>query len=157
MKLTLGCGSKVQGEGWLNHDRARRLGVDLAFDLGIFPWPVKHLRGSVEHILAEDVLEHVPAHLTLAAMDECWTLLKDGGTMEIQVPIFGTYNHLADLTHCRGFHIESFDILDPETRLGRINPWYTTRRWKILEKRQDEPGQGFNLHFLLRKREKGTL
>jgi len=152
MKLSLGCGHKLQGAGWLNHDLTRRAGVQLAFDLAEFPWPVANLLGKIEHILANDVLEHIPAHLTLKAMDECWALLTPTGTMEIQVPIFGGRNHLADLTHCRGFSLESFDLLDPDTPVGKHNPWYTTRRWKILSRSQDEPGRGFNLHFLLQKR-----
>lgn len=152
MNLSLGCGHQLQGAGWLNHDRTPRPGINLAFDLAVFPWPVIHLHGKIQHILAEDVLEHIPAHLTLRAMDECWQLLTPTGTMEIQVPIFGARNHLADLTHCRGFSLESFDILDPDTRTGSKNPWYTARRWSILVRRQDEPGHGFNLHFTLRKR-----
>lgn len=152
MNLSLGCGRRIQPAGWLNHDRTKRPGVDLAFDLAIFPWPVAHLQGRIKHILAEDVLEHIPAHLTLRAMDECWGLLTPTGTMEIQVPIFGERNHLADLTHCRGFCLESFNILDPHTLTGSKNPWYTTRRWTITSRRQDEPGHGFNLHFTLRKR-----
>ena len=152
MKLSLGCGHKPQGAGWLNHDQKLRAGVQLGFDLSEFPWPVANLHGKITHILAEDVLEHIPAHLTLKAMDECWALLTPTGTMEIQVPIFGGRNHLADLTHCRGFSLESFDLLDPDTPVGKHNPWYTTRRWKILSRSQDEPGRGFNLHFLLQKR-----
>jgi len=152
MKLSLGCGHKLQGAGWLNHDQQLRAGVQLAFDLAEFPWPVQTLHGKIEHILAEDVLEHVPAPLTLKAMDECWGLLTPGGTIDIQVPIFGSRNHLADLTHCRGFCLESFDILDPDTGTGARNPWYTTRRWKILARREDQPGRGFNLHFTLQKR-----
>ena len=152
MKLSLGCGHKLQGHGWLNHDRTLRDGVQLAFNLAEFPWPVAHRHGEIEHILAEDVLEHIPAHLTLKAMDECWGLLTPTGTMAIQVPIFGGRNHLADLTHCRGFSLESFDILDPDTTTGSKNPWYTTHRWKILSRAQDIPGRGFNLHFTLQKR-----
>lgn len=152
MKLSLGCGHKLQGAGWLNHDLTRRAGVQLAFDLAEFPWPVANLLGKIEHILANDVLEHIPAHLTLKAMDECWGLLIADGTIDIQVPIFGGRNHLADLTHCRGFSLESFDILDPDTTTGSKNPWYTTRRWKTLSRAQDKPGHGFNLHFTLQKR-----
>ena len=152
MKLSLGCGHKPQGAGWLNHDQKLRAGVQLGFDLSEFPWPVANLHGKITHILAEDVLEHIPAHLTLKAMDECWALLSPTGTMEIQVPIFGGRNHLADLTHCRGFSLESFDILDPDTTTGGKNPWYTSHRWQILTRRQDIPGHGFNLHFTLQKR-----
>jgi hypothetical protein len=156
VKLTLGCGNKVKptADGWLNHDKIRRPGVDLAFDLGRFPWPVKHLRGSIEYLLAEDVLEHIPCEKLLTVMDECWGLLIPGGTMDIQVPLFGSFNHLADLTHCRGFSVDSFDLLDPDTPVGSRQNYYTTRTWTILEKRQDEPGRGFNVHFRLQKRTK---
>jgi hypothetical protein len=154
VKLTLGCGAKVlsAADGWLNHDRTRRPGIDLAFDLARFPWPVKRLRGAVEEILAEDVLEHLPKELMVRVMDECWGLLIPDGMMDIQLPMFGTFNHLADLTHCWGGSVETFDLLDPDTVVGGKNPWYTDRRWKILEKRQDAPGQGFNCHFRLQKR-----
>lgn len=155
VNLTLGCGFKLKPPPhWLNHDREPRPGIDLAFDLCDVPWPCRHLRGQIHHILAEDVLEHVPANLTLPVMDECWGLLAPDGTMEIQTPVFGSYYHLADLTHCRGFILDSFDILDPDTTIGAKNPWYTTRRWQIIRKSQDDTplDRGANLHFLLKKR-----
>lgn len=154
MKLTLGCGSKIR-KGWLNHDRTPRPGIDIAFDLSRFPWPVERLRGQVDEILAEDVLEHISCDKTLAVMDECWALLRPDGTMTIQVPVFGSSYHLADLTHCRGFSLDTFDLLDPDTAIGQKNPWYTSRRWRILEKRRDATplDRGCNLHFRLAKRE----
>lgn len=158
MKLSLGCGSKIRPavDGWVNHDRLPRPGVDLAFDLSVLPWPVKDLRGHFDLILAEDVLEHVPCNLTLPVMDECWKLLAPGGTMLIQTPVFGSYYHLADLTHCRGFILDSFDIFDPETFIGSRNPWYTDCRWQIVSKTQDATplDRGANLHFVLKRREK---
>lgn len=156
MKLNLGCGSVIRpkAEGWLNHDICLHDGVDRAFDLTQFPWPTGDWQGKVEELELTDVFEHIPAHLSIPFMNECWDLLIPGGIVRIQVPVFGTHCHLGDLTHCRGFSVETFDILDPDTAVGRRNPWYTSKRWRILERRQDTPPPkgGYNLHFVLAKR-----
>lgn len=151
MKLNLGCGAKPEA-GWLNHNLTPGPGVDVAFDLTVLPWPLLRYIGTVEHIQARDVLEHLPN--LIPVFDECWRLLVPDGTMFVQVPEFGSYYHVADLTHCRGFCPDSFDILDPETMIGARNPWYTTRRWRIESKEQDTGplATGRNLRFLLRKR-----
>ena len=153
LRLTLGCGAKVLADA-INHDRYPRAGVDLAFDMTVFPWPVDHLRGRLKHIIAEDVLEHIPPEKLIAVFDECWGLLADGGTMFVQVPVHGSYYHLADLTHCRGFCADSFDVLDPATTIGGKTPWYTTRHWRIDRKESDNKplDRGANLRFWLSKR-----
>ena len=43
-------------------------------------------------------------------------------------------NAQIDPTHWRGFHLDSFDILDPTTSIGRKNAFYKNSPWKLLSK-----------------------
>ncbi|MGD9874978.1 MAG: hypothetical protein AB7T27_12035 [Kiritimatiellia bacterium] len=157
-KLQLGCGSKPMpgALGWINHDITKHSPhVDVAFDLRIFPWPIPEgeLYGE---ILALDVFEHIPIECGIRFFDECWQLLVPGGTLFLRVPEFGSYYHLADLTHVRGFSLHSFDLLDPDSYIGQNN-FYSKFYWKILSRTRPFPDQplnkGRNLEFLLQKRD----
>jgi SAM-dependent methyltransferase len=88
---------------------------------------------SVDEVLAIDVLEHLRD--IVAIVDEMHRVLVDKGRATIRVPQFGTYNHVTDPTHVRGFSEDSFDFFDDETPLGKGNGRiYTSRRWKMLNK-----------------------
>lgn len=156
-KLQLGCGHNPMpaADGWVNHDLSKHSPhVDLAFDLRVFPWPVPSEPPFAE-ILALDVFEHIPVECGIPFFDECWRLLAPNGTLFLRVPEFGSYYHLGDLTHVRGFGLHSFDLLDPDTHIGKNN-FYTARRWGILVRQRPCPDQaldkGRNLEFLLQKR-----
>lgn len=136
-KLQLGCGENPmpKKDGWLNHDQTKHSKkVDVAFDLKQLPWPVED--GQFDEIAAIDVFEHIPVESGIAFLDECWRALKQGGMLTLQVPLHGSPNHLGDLTHHRGFALNSFDILDPV--MGLRNP-YTKCLWTIVEKKQTDP------------------
>lgn len=101
-------------------------------------------------ITARDVLEHISPRRFLAVMECCWNLLTPGGLLKIQVPEWGSPNAVMDPTHYRGFHLNSFDILDPLTDYGRKNTFYSDRRWKVC-KRKRVLGTETNLRINLRK------
>ena len=136
--LNLGCGNRPN-KGWLNHDKVKHSPhVDVTWDLSLFPWtcPNELVRtSSFKEIEARDVLEHLPPDAFFKFFDSCWDLLIPQGTISIQVPQYGSLNAIVDPTHWRGFHLDSFDILDPNCRLGRANHFYTSKKWKMLEKR----------------------
>jgi len=100
-------------------------------------------------IHARDVLEHIRPDLFYQTMNEVWLLLESGGLFHIQVPQWGSHNAIIDPTHWRGFHLDSFDYLDPTTRLGRAQ-WTTDCRWKIMDKAV-VPRTKTNLTFTLKK------
>lgn len=157
-KLQLGCGNKALPvtEGWVNHDITKHAPhVDIAFDLREFPWPISG-DGTFSEILALDVFEHIPVECGIPFMDECWRLLAPDGTLFLRVPEHGSHYHLGDLTHTRGFSLQSFNLLDPELITGQNN-FYTRCYWRILSKKRPQPEQslekGRNLEFLLQKRE----
>lgn len=146
-KLNIGCGSRPVW-GWVNHDRTRHSPhVDLAFDL---EEPVWNVADRFDEIAAKDVLEHVQPSRLFGVMNRLWELLLTGGLLKVQVPQWGSANAVIDPTHWRGFHLQSFDIFDPTTRLGRINSFYGLRPWTVVS-RQVVPRSDVNLQFELRK------
>lgn len=116
-KLDLGCGESPQ-DGFE--------GVDLyapnakhKVNLFKFPWPWE--TGSVSAIRTSHFVEHIPVcfvsgsnipqsaddlDLWCAFFAECWRILKDGGTMTVQVPYLQSQRAFQDPTH-RRFHCEA--------------------------------------------------
>ena len=83
MKLNLGCGDDVR-EGYVNVDFRRTHPSVAQVDLSQFPWPFE--TGSADEILMLDFLEHFPYVQTKSILLECFRVLKDTGTVVIQVP-----------------------------------------------------------------------
>lgn len=81
-KLNLGCGFDRR-EGFLNVDLHAFHAPDLVCDvLDLAPLP----SGCYEHVLAQDVLEHLPRLKTRTALAEWNRVLAVGGTLELRVP-----------------------------------------------------------------------
>lgn len=129
MKLALGVGNRPIEEA-VNHDRfAFADYIDVAHDLNVFPWPWED--NSFEEIVAFDVLEHLDDFI--AFFNECWRILKPGGSVLVQVPRYDSMNVAIDPTHKRGYHPKSFEYLDPETYYGsQYGMLYTTRKWRLI-------------------------
>jgi len=90
--LNLGSGT-YNPPGWVNIDlwgmhSAWGVTPDVLWDLRK-PLPLPD--GSVQAVFMEHVLEHLPAPVGLAALDECARLLATGGVLRISVPDFGRY------------------------------------------------------------------
>lgn len=100
MKLNLGCGKDIK-PGWVNIDRKPYPGVDLVLDLARGPLPFQI--GSIDAILAHDVLEHLHDWETVVL--ECARVLRPGGTLEVHVP----YRWDLNAYHVRMFDEKSFE------------------------------------------------
>lgn len=83
--LNLGAGVNLI-DGATNHDRHLRPGIDVAFDLIQFPWPIKDQEFHV--ITAFHVLEHIPIQYSLKFFQECSRILDQSGGLIIEVPDF---------------------------------------------------------------------
>jgi hypothetical protein len=166
--LNLGCGN-APIKGHVNHDRDYHSDyVDVAWDLeGAWPEVLEENgRFIAEHrpfisagtlirfdaITIKDVLEHIAPNRFFHVLNSMWAKLVPGGIANIEVPQWGSENALIDQTHWRGFHINSFDILDPATPLGRKNKFYDNRPWEVVSKIV-KPKSTVNLQFTLRKRD----
>lgn len=151
MKINLGCGNRYLEEPncqWKNIDISKEVKADEYYDVikGI-----KEEDNSVDHILADNLLEHISDGF-MEFMNDCHRVLKPGGTFEIFVPDFiATPDQaIGDPTHFPGrlWCDRSFSYFDKEDphwqRFGRI---YGFKGWTV--ERQEPRGQ--QLHYILRK------
>lgn len=115
--LNLGSGT-YNAPGWVNVDL---WGLHALW--GVHPDVVWDLRrplplpdGSVDAVFCEHVLEHLPAAVGLAAMDQAFRLLRPGGVVRVSVPDFGRW--AVDYAARRRGAGSSPDLIDLE-RPGR--------------------------------------
>jgi glycosyltransferase involved in cell wall biosynthesis len=101
MKLNLGCCDNLLN-GYINVDRVPAPGVTVADLQQPWPWP----DGSVTHIRAHDVIEHLADKIFI--MNEMWRVLKQGGKAEIVVPTTEGTGAWQDPTHVSFWNRRSF-------------------------------------------------
>ena len=144
MILNLGCGGRVViDQPAVNVDIRQVLGVNVVHDLNVYPWPWDD--SAFAKCQAEDVLEHLVD--LVAAVDEIWRLLEDGGLLWVRGPYFMGQNAWADPTHRRAFNVFSFDYLDPHLPIGESLGYLTDRKFRVVQADLD----GEDVCFLLRK------
>jgi len=107
-KLNLGCGIRKL-DGYYNIDISSEVKPDLVWDLneGL---PSIISDNSVDHIEVTHTLEHIKEIIYL--MNECYRVLKHGGTMHIVVP--QGEGIWADPTHVRAFSKLSWRYWDKD-------------------------------------------
>lgn len=134
--LNLGCGNKFvvlePGDTVVNHDRIKhRKEVDVVWDLNNLPWPWPD--GSFDMIVACAVLEHLRLNL-IESLNECWRILRPGGTLHIKLPFWKSDNSYIDPTHYWKFSLNSLDVFDPTTPFGHKYSFYTPYKWRITQR-----------------------
>ena len=120
--LNLGAGNHIW-KGAVNHDH--RPEIDIAHDLNVLPWPWPD--ESFDAIGASSVFEHLQINL-VQALDECWRILRSKGTVRVKVPYWKHDNAYADPTHRWRYSLRSFDVFNPQTKLG-----HTQCKWAFAE------------------------
>lgn len=102
--LDLGCGGTKQWPDAVGVDLRAADGVDVVADLeqGALPFP----DASFSHVFAVHVLEHVMRVCEL--MDEVHRVLQPGGLLHVLAPRWDAVNALADPTHVRPVHPQTF-------------------------------------------------
>lgn len=119
MRLNLGCG-RDHKTGYVNVDFNQP--CDLLFDLSNFPWPWSN--ESCDEILMLDFLEHFSYRKTEDILHECWRILKENGSLIVQVPDFEhCSNAILDcgefLCNCCGNNNKNFVIKDGIKRCNK--------------------------------------
>ena len=127
LKLNLGAGNDLRPDH-VNHDIVALPGIAVVHDLNRYPWPWAD--GSVDEILARDLLEHLDDFM--AAMEEMHRILKPGGIARVKVPYWNSWCRHADPTHKRGFHELTFHFFDPASPYCQERHYYTKARFSIL-------------------------
>lgn len=94
-KLNLGCGYR-KIEGFVNIDNRAEVEPDLVCDV-IDGLPFDD--DSIDMVLAQDFLEHVPIGKTVQVIEEIYRVLKHGGTLESLTPSTDGRGAFQDFTH----------------------------------------------------------
>lgn len=102
--LDLGCGGTKQWPDGVGVDLRAAADVDVIADLeqGALPFP----DASFSHVFAVHVLEHVTRVCEL--MDEIHRVLQPGGMLHALAPRWDAVNAVADPTHVRPVHPQTF-------------------------------------------------
>lgn len=85
VKINIGCGEKKVA-GYVNIDVRDGVGADVIIDLEKIPYPLDG--GSIEEILANDVIEHFSYRTVEDVVREWHRVLKSGGILKIKTPDF---------------------------------------------------------------------
>ncbi|MEK6874433.1 MAG: methyltransferase domain-containing protein [Nanoarchaeota archaeon] len=104
IRLNLGAGWRPI-PGYTNHDIVKLKGIDITFDLNIFPWPYKD--NSVDEVRMHDVLEHLDN--VVQVMREVHRILKPGGFVNLLVPHWNSNGPYYDPTHKHAFGFTTFE------------------------------------------------
>lgn len=123
MRLNLGCGTDYRA-GYVNCDIDPRV-ADVVFDLRRPPYPFAE--GSVDEIVANNVLEHVGD--LPAVMDGLHRILRVGGKLGVTVPHFSSYGAMGHYDHKMAFHYNSFAWCDIEGT--KEDMLHDARLWRI--------------------------
>ena len=130
MILNLGAGNRII-KGAVNHDLWKhRPEIDVIHNLNYVPWPWPD--DSFDEIQAISIFEHLGITL-VQAMDECWRILKPSGQLIVKYPLWNTPTVHDDPTHRWYWSERVLEIFDPETKYGRDHPYYTLKKWEILD------------------------
>jgi len=140
--LDLGCGRR-KTEGAIGIDWIKLPGVDIVHNLNSFPYPFEN--NYFDKIIAKNIIEHLKD--TVKAMEELYRILKPGGILYIEVPIFPNECCWKDPTHVKVFVKDTFDFFDPTTDLGKENIYCTKARFKIKSKTTDSWGPNLYLEL----------
>lgn len=107
MKVNIGCGKlhKPKSEGWTNIDIIPPADIVCDVTLGI---PLES--DSVDELEADNIFEHFDNDEFQVVMNECWRIIKPGGTMTMKVPdaLRWPDGAFGDPTHKRFFVPRSF-------------------------------------------------
>ena len=100
-KLILGAGKTQREPNAVHHDMYDFEGIDVTHDLNVLPWPWED--NSFDSIVCNHVLEHLDSFLNFH--NECWRILKPGGSLYLETPCAGMD---ADLEFCDPTHVRCY-------------------------------------------------
>lgn len=99
-RLNLGCSNRHK-KGYVNIDMFPP--ADVLYDLSVgIPYP----DSSIEHIIADDIIEHLPDKVF--TMNELWRVLIPGGEVDIFVPTTDGRGAFQDPSHVSYWNRNSF-------------------------------------------------
>lgn len=121
IKYDLACGQNKQ-DGFIGVDQEKINGVDIVHDLvNDRPWPIAS--DSADELFCSHFVEHL--YDLCGFMDECYRILKDGGTMTLIHPYYTSVRAWQDPTHVRG--------------INEVTWYYFNAEWRAMQKLDHYP------------------
>lgn len=122
MKLEIGSG-KAKFKNYTTVDKDPSVGADLCLDIEKLDYFLLNKYGilqknSVDEIRAHHILEHLKPENKVKIMSLFWDLLKEGGILDIEVPLFPHPASVQDPTHLSFWTAESFWYFIKGNRFG---------------------------------------
>jgi len=143
IKINMGAGACYM-PGWINVDFNEAGGKqDVICDLSKeVPWA----DNSVDEILMDNFLEHVPRERFFWFMDEVWRICKPGAVIKVFVPHCTSPFAYGHLSHYNFFHSHTFSIMD----INALENYerYNKARFKIKAIILPFHHNYWNMHFL---------
>jgi len=141
-RLNVGAGSKPH-EGFETMDISPVFSPDFQHDLLSFPWPFAD--ETFDELLCEHVLEHVESGHRVAVMNEMYRILKPGGFVTIEVPVFPYWVAIADPTHVSFFVRQSFwyfcrERFQSGDDYSEHQQLYGIKTWSMRGEKRDSQG-----------------
>jgi SAM-dependent methyltransferase len=126
VRLDIGAGEMKQ-YGWTSVDVQDHFKPDIIASVTDLPYE----DGSVDEARCLHVLEHLERKDIIRAFNEIWRVLKVGGELLVEVPIFPYWEAIADPTHYSFFVPQSFwyftrDDYKSFRKMYGIKPWKLT-------------------------------
>jgi SAM-dependent methyltransferase len=136
-KLDVGSGG-VRRPGYISLDNSPSTHPDVLHDIET-PWPFGD--GEFSEVRAHHVLEHVHTECKTSVMYEAWRVLKPGGILDIEVPLFPFEQSVMDPGHISYWVRMSFAYYEAG---GRFRDAYAARSsepvpaFDIIESKQTD-------------------
>ena len=118
-KLSLGCGDKDHGEGWIHLDISDLGHVDVVHDLEKGTLPFENNR--FERVEAVHVLEHLSQEALVSILKEISRVAVPGAEIYVVLPHFLSWN-ASDLDHYRGCSRRTFSQFTAEYSMNTPYP-----------------------------------
>lgn len=104
MKLDVGAGAK-KDEGYLALDVVGYFKPDILATICQLPFVDDHF----DEVRCHHVLEHMERRDLVPAMNEMWRVLRPGGQIDIEIPVYPHLESIADPTHLSFYHSATFE------------------------------------------------
>lgn len=130
VRVNIGCGRDYR-EGWFNVDISREVRADFYADIGKDTLPIN----EANHVYISGVLEQIKENKDFVhALNECWRILRYGGTMLAHVPNVSHKNAFKDPFDVRYFSEETWNyVLGDKREYALYGSVYGFHPWDLLD------------------------
>jgi len=97
--------------------------------------------GAFEEVRCHHLLEHIERRDLIAVMNGCHRVLKPGGIIDIEMPVFPFWTAMADPTHVTFLVPQTWDYFSDQAKYGDHMGLYGIHPWKLVGRRRLMDGQ----------------